>query len=218
MPDPDNIIRIRPDCPDPDAIKRGGEIIRNKGVVIFPAQTLYGLAADALDPSAIKKIFDLKKRPASKPILVLIEKQEQIPDLVRSIPRAAKILMDRFWPGGLTLVFEASPALPQALTAGTGKIGIRIPAQVAALDLVKAAGRPVTGTSANLSGAPGCSDPGRLPRSMIQNADLLLDAGPLKGGPGSTILDITTDPVTILRKGSVSGQAISHAMDMAAFP
>ncbi len=214
MPDPGKWVRVDPDHPDPKIIQSAGKIIHSQGVVIFPAQYLYGLAVDALNPEAIQKIFDLKQRPSSKPILILVRNQEEISGLVRSVPRAAKILMDRFWPGSLTLVFEASPSLPRILTAGTGKIGIRIPARPVAQALVKAAGRPITGTSANPSGEPGCTDPGRLPESMIRDADLTLDAGPLQGGSGSTVLDVTADPPALLREGALPGRDIFNALKM----
>ena len=212
MPDLEKWVRVNPSQPDPKIVQKAGEIIRSQGVVVFPAQTLYGLAANALDAGAVKRIFELKQRPESKPILILVKNREEILGLVKSIPRNAQILMDRFWPGSLTLVFEASPALPPVLTAHTGKIGIRVPAQPVAKALARAAGYPITGTSANQSGSPGCTDPIHLPESMIQGADLILDAGPLKGGPGSTVLDVTANPVTILREGAISKNDILSAL------
>jgi L-threonylcarbamoyladenylate synthase len=198
------VIRIDPDHPAPDAIHRAAETVKNQGVVVFPTQCLYGLAADARDPAAIKKIFRIKKRPETNPILVLIHSQTDLESLVSHIPDAAQKLMQAFWPGSLTLVFEARPDVSDLLTAGTGKIGIRIPSHPVASALVKAAGRPVTGTSANLSGTPGCSRIQTLPHELIQAVDLVLDAGPLQGGTGSTVVDITGDLPRILRPGAVS--------------
>ena len=212
MPDPKKWAQVTPKHPDPKIMQKAGEIIQSQGVVVFPAQTLYGLAANALNPVAVKKIFDLKQRPGSKPILILVKDREEIPGLVQSVPWQAQILMDRFWPGSLTLVFKASPALPPVLTAHSGKIGIRIPAQPVAQALVRAAGCPITGTSANESGSPGCTNPAHLPKSIIQGVDLILNSGPLRGGPGSTVLDITTDPVTVLREGAISGNDIFAAL------
>ena len=201
-----------PTHPDHGQIIEAGKIICRQGIVIFPAQCLYGVAANALDPDAVRKVFEIKQRPLNNPILVLIHTRDDVNRLVKRIPDAAQILMDRFWPGNLTLVFEAADHVSPLLTAGTGKIGIRIPAHPAAWALVDQVKGPITGTSANLSGQPGCSRVDQLPPAMIHRADLILDASPLKGGPGSSIVDITTDPVRILRQGAVAALQIHQAL------
>ena len=206
------MIRVHPDHPSPEAIQRAAEFIKTRGVVIFPTQCLYGLAADALDPAAIKKIFDIKHRPEHNPLLVLIDHCNDLAQVAAKIPESARILMKAFWPGSLTLVFKAAPGVCELLTAGTGKIGVRIPSHPVARALVKAAGRPITGTSANMSGSPGCSCIKDLPRQLIHAVDMVLDAGPLKGGPGSTILDITRDSPHILRQGAVPMDAIRQVL------
>ena len=198
--------------PDHAAIIEAGKIIRDQGIVIFPAQCLYGLAANALDPKAVQKIFDLKQRPKNNPILVLIQTQKDLNPLVKHIPDSARILMDRFWPGNLTLIFEAADQVSPLLTAHTQKIGIRVPVHPVARALVKQVQGPITGTSANLSGQPACSRVSQLPLAMVRGADLILDAGHLKGGIGSTIVDVTCDPVRILRQGMVSSIKISQAL------
>ena len=208
---PLGVIRVHPDHPSPDTIHRAAEVIKNQGVVVFPTQCLYGLAADARDPAAIKKIFHIKKRAETNPLLVLIHSMADLENMVAHIPDAAQKLMQAFWPGSLTLVFEARPDVSDLLTAGTGKIGIRIPAHPVARALVKAAGRPVTGTSANLSGTPGCSGIQALPHELIQAVDLVLDAGPLQGGSGSTVLDITCHPFRVFREGRIPSSSI-HQM------
>jgi len=198
--------------PDPAPIKQAGGIIRNQGIVIFPAQCLYGLAANALDPQAIQRVFDLKQRPQSNPILVLIQTPEDLKNFVKTIPDSARILMEKFWPGNITLVFEAAEKVPPLLTAHTGKIGIRIPSHPVARALVQQAQGPITGTSANLSGQPGCSQVSKLPSAILDGADMILDAGPLKGGAGSTIVDVTCNPVRILRQGMVAQTDIFQAL------
>jgi len=116
--------------------------------------------------------------------------------------------MDQFWPGRVTLVFEAAGTLPHQLTAGTAKIGIRLPGHPVAAALVKSLGRPLTGTSANLSGRPGCRCIDDLDPQLIKQLDIVLDAGPLKGGTGSTVVDVTQDMPKILREGEISGKEI----------
>lgn len=198
--------------PDPASIRQAGRIIRNQGIVIFPAQCLYGLAANALDPRAIQRVFDLKQRPQSNPILVLIQGPEDLKNFVKKVLESARILMEKFWPGNITLVFEAAETVSPLLTAHTGKIGIRIPSHPVARALVRQAQGPITGTSANLSGQPGCDRVSKLPSAILHGADMVLDAGPLKGGPGSTIVDVTCNPVRILRQGMVAPAEIFQAL------
>jgi L-threonylcarbamoyladenylate synthase len=206
------LIRVHPDQPDPDVIHRAGKCIKNQGVVIFPTQYLYGLAADALDPAAVNTIFSIKLRPKNNPLLVLVRRHTDIEKIAATIPDQATILMKTFWPGSLTLVFEAKPGICELLTAGTGKIGIRIPSHPVARALVQAAGGPITGTSANLSGSPGCSRISDLPGELTQAADMVLDAGTLKGGTGSTVLDVTCDPPLVLRQGAVKLDSIRQVL------
>lgn len=206
------VIRVHPDHPDQDAVNQAAACIKNRGVVIFPTQCLYGLAADALDPAAIDTIFSIKKREKNNPLLVLVNSHTDLEGIAANITDQAKILMHTFWPGSLTLVFEAKPGICDLLTAGTGKIGVRVPSHPVARALVKAAGGPITGTSANLSGSPGCSRISDMPGQLIQAADMVLDAGTLKGGIGSTILDVTRDPPLLLRQGTIPSDTISQTL------
>ena len=198
--------------PEPDIIKRAGKIIKNYGVVIFPAQCLYGVAVNALNQKTVKKVFDLKQRSLNNPILILIHDQSQLSDLVQAIPASAKKLMEAFWPGNLTIVFKAKKSIPRLLTANTGKIGVRIPAHPVARALVKCINVPITGTSANLSGQKGCSKPSELNQFIIGQADLILNAGRLKGGSGSSIVDVTSSKISILRAGVISAAKINEIL------
>jgi len=206
------VIQVHPGQPDRYVITQAAECIKHQGVVIFPTRCLYGLAADALDPSAVNKIFAIKKREKNNPLLVLVHNKTDLEGVAADIPDQAKILMHTFWPGSLTLVFEAKPGICQLLTAGTGKIGVRVPAHPVARALVQSAGGPITGTSANLSGSPGCWHIKGMPQKLIQAADMVLDAGTLKGGTGSTILDITCTPPRVLRHGTIPSDTISKTL------
>lgn len=204
MPDKSNIIRISSSDPDPEIIDQAGWILsQKKGIVIFPAKCLYGVAVNALDSNAIQKVFDLKQRPPDKPLLVLVKNRKMIEALVTDIPTDAVKLMDAVWPGNLTLIFNAQEYLPKTLTAGTGKIGIRIPSHPVAHELVKQVNFPITGTSANISGEKGVWKINQLPESFLNTADLILESDPLQGGKGSTIADITQTPVQVLREGEI---------------
>ena len=212
MHDPDKIIRLDPGKPDSESITRAGDIIRNNGTVIFPTRCLYGIGARALDEKAVEKVFRIKQRPLNNPILVLIPDENCLADLVKSVPESAQKLMKAFWPGGLTIVFEARDEIPKLLTAGTGKLGIRIPSHPAAKAMVDHLTFPITGTSANLSGWPGCDRVSLLDPSIIEKTNLILDAGILKGGIGSTLVDVTVFPVRIIREGEVSQEQIQKAL------
>ena len=212
MHDPDKIIRLAPDKPDSVSINRAGDIIRNNGTVIFPTRCLYGIGVRALDKKAVEKVFHIKQRPLNNPILVLIPDKSVLKDLVKSIPTSAERLMKAFWPGGLTLVFEAKDEIPELLTAGSGKLGIRVPSHPVAKALVDLLRFPITGTSANLSGRAGCDRVSLLAPSIIEKSDLVLDAGVLMGGIGSTIVDVTVFPVRIIREGGVSPEEIQKAL------
>jgi L-threonylcarbamoyladenylate synthase len=193
-------------------IQRASRTIRTGGVIIFPTQYLYGLGADALNAQVIDRIFEIKKRSLRKPILILIEQQEDLSRLVQQIPFAAEPIMNAFWPGAVTIVFDAKDTLPANLTAGTHKIGVRMPHHPVALALTKAVGGPVTATSANITGDSGCSTVSDISPGITGQVDLILDAGTLKGGLGSTVVDVTVDPPKIIREGAVRAAEILTAL------
>jgi L-threonylcarbamoyladenylate synthase len=204
MPSSSNRIRIvDPLAPDHAAILEAADIIRSGGVVVFPTRNLYGLGADAFNPDAVDRVFRIKRRPPDNPVSILVRSRMDVDGLTPHIPAAARKLMDRFWPGRMTIVFAARPEVPPALIADTGKIGIRVPQHPAAVALTAALDRPITGTSANLSGMPGVHRISDLPEAIIKNVDLVLDAGDLKIGIGSTVVDVTIDPPKVLREGEV---------------
>ena len=187
-------------------------MIRIGGVIIFPTQYLYGLGVDALNAKAVSRIYGIKSRSCRNPILVLIAQQTDLSKLVAQIPSAAESIMNTFWPGAVTIVFKATDILPANLTAGTHKIGIRMPQHPVALALTKAVGGPVTATSANITGDAGCSRVSDIARRITDQVDLILDGGPLKGGSGSTVVDVTVNPPKIIREGAVRAIDIFTAL------
>jgi L-threonylcarbamoyladenylate synthase len=171
-------------------------------VVAFPTETFYGLAARALDAAAVRKIFTLKGRPDSKPLLVLVDSVAMAETVCR-LTAQARALMARYWPGALTLVLAARDIVPEALTAGTGTLGLRISPHPVAQGLVQALGTPVTAPSANPSDlAPPTTADGVL-GYFPDGLDLVLDGGPTAGGAPSTVVDATVDPPKVLRQGAV---------------
>jgi L-threonylcarbamoyladenylate synthase len=190
--------------PEPGTIAAAAGVIRARGLVAFPTETFYGLGADALVPAAVTRVFQVKGRPETKPLLVLVASLAMVESLAEGIPSQARAAIDRHWPGPLTLVFRARPGAGTALTAGTGTIGVRMPGHPVALALVRAAGVPVTAPSANRSGAPPPTTAGQVLAAFEGAIDVVLDGGPTAGGPPSTIVDMTVDPPVLLRAGAVA--------------
>lgn len=190
------------------AIQRAAETLLKGGVVAYPTETFYGLAVDIRNNEAIERLFLLKKRPADRPVLILIGSSEVLDPYVAGIPPIATRLIKAFWPGDLTLVFEADPWVSPLLTAGTGKIGIRLSSHPVATALARAIEAPISGTSANLSGRPPCRQAQEVLNCLGNGVDLILDAGKTAGRLGSTVLDVTVHPLRVLREGLVTRQKL----------
>jgi L-threonylcarbamoyladenylate synthase len=180
--------------------------------VVFPTSSFYGLGASAFHAETVDKVFRAKKRDPQNPVLILIASLAELDPLVRSIPKPAGHLMEAFWPGSLTLVFQASDLLPSNLTGYTGKIGIRLASHAVAHSLVSAVGKPITGTSANISGRGGCNAIARLDQHIRDQVDLVIDAGRLPGGAGSTVVDVTVNPPKIIREGAIEAEKIERVL------
>jgi len=187
-------------------------IIHNGGVLVYPTRSLYGLGADIFNAKAVRRIYTIKKRPEHKPLSVLVKNRKALDSLVKTVSADAEILIEHFWPGKITLVLEASENVPDYLTAGTGKIGVRCPGHPIASTLVKAVAHPITATSANLSGHAGCAHISQLDASINVSVDMILDGGMLRGGDGSTVVDVTADHLAVLREGTIRKQKILAAL------
>jgi L-threonylcarbamoyladenylate synthase len=200
---PTRITAVDAERPDPGTMASAGAVLRAGGLVAFPTESFYGLGADALDPEAIGRVYEVKGRPERKPLLVLVDSVEMAESLAARVPEGARALMARHWPGALTLVLPSSGRAPAGLTGDHDTVGVRLPGHAVARALVRAAGRPITAPSANPSDAP----PPRTAQAVREYFDgrieLILDGGPTAGGAGSTIADCTVWPPRILRQGPV---------------
>ncbi|MBN1906866.1 MAG: threonylcarbamoyl-AMP synthase [Deltaproteobacteria bacterium] len=194
------------------AMDESSRVLLSGGVVAFPTESFYGLAVDISNDKAIEKLYSLKQRERNNPILILLPEKEELKRYVADIPEQAVKLIDAFWPGGLTLVLKASSAISPLLTADSSKIGVRLSSHPVAIALARSIGRPVTGTSSNISGRPPCIKADEVYDSFGNSIDLIIDDGPTAGGKGSTILDLTVDPCVVIREGMVSMEDIQRTL------
>ncbi|TAK06551.1 MAG: threonylcarbamoyl-AMP synthase [Candidatus Manganitrophaceae bacterium] len=202
---------IDPDDPDRSVLFAAAALIRKGGVVAIPTDTFYGLAADPFNLKVVRRLFEIKGRDSSKPILLLISGLQMLPSLVEEVSPLAEKLIGRFWPGPLTLIFKASKQLPDLLTGGTGTIGVRFPNAPLPIRLIDQVGFPITATSANRSGAPSPASAQEVERGLGAAVDCILDGGVCSTLP-STVLDVTASEPHLLREGRVSADQVAAAI------
>jgi L-threonylcarbamoyladenylate synthase len=186
-----------------EAIAKACVALRAGGVVAFPTETYYGLAVDPFNQEALSRLFALKGRAGDKPVLLIVDNPSQLSTLVAEIPPPFPLLMERFWPGPLTLVFPGAPSLPGMLTGHRGTIGVRVSSHPVARQLVRAFGRPLTATSANFSGQPAAVAASGVLEQLGTEVDAVLDGGVTPGGQGSTLLGYQEGKVCLLRAGVI---------------
>ncbi len=199
---------VDPEAPQRDAIEEAATWIRRGGLVALPTDTLYGLAADPFSNTAVTRLFEAKGRAAERALPLIAADSAQVAAHLGRLSGEAERLAATFWPGPLTLLIAASSALALAVTSGTGAVGVRVPADEVARRICAACGHPVTATSANISGQPATADPDEVERSLGDRIDLLIDAGPTRGGAPSTIVDVSGASPTLVRLGAIPWEDI----------
>ncbi len=190
------------------AITAARKVIEDGGIVAFPTETFYGLGVKYNDPGALKRLYEIKQRPREKAMPLIIGDKKTLALITPSVLNTAKKLMNGFWPGPLTILFEAIKDLSEFITAGTGKAAVRIPGDSFALDLAKSLEFPVTATSANISGKPTADNPDDVIGYFGDGVDLVIDGGKSTGGGASTIVDVTGEGIIILRPGAISSKEL----------
>jgi L-threonylcarbamoyladenylate synthase len=178
-------------------------VLKGNGIIAVPTDTFYALAANPFHEAALSRLFALKQRAPEKPVLLLVDGQAMLKQLVREVPNPARRLMEKFWPGSLTIIFPGQPHLPRLLTAGTGTIGVRHPRQPLTCRLITALGYPITGTSANRAGRAPLTRADEVFREFGDEVDLILEAGECPGGKPSTIIDVSSSPPRLVRAGAL---------------
>ncbi|HEX7587344.1 MAG TPA: L-threonylcarbamoyladenylate synthase, partial [Anaerolineae bacterium] len=187
-------------------------LVRAGKVIAFPTDTVYGVGANGFDERAIEQIYVVKDRPRDKAIPYLLANAADISLVARGIPDAARLLADKFWPGGLTLVVPAAARVPRILTAGGDSVAVRVPNQSTTRALIDAVGAPLATTSANLSGAVDPASASEVLAQLNGRIPFILDGGATPGNVPSTVVDVTTDPPTVRRVGVISIEEIQQAL------
>ena len=204
---------VDPASPQRDAVQEAAKWIRAGGVVAIPTDTLYGLAADPFRADAVARVFAMKGRAAEGALPLIAADAQQIAAHLGPLTSLGERLARRFWPGPLTVLVKAPPTLAQGVTGGTDRVGVRVPKSGIACAICRATGRPITATSANLSGQPATSDPSEVERTLGAHLDLLIDAGATPGGAPSTIVDLTEQPPRLVREGAIPWDEIRAWLD-----
>lgn len=202
------ILRVNPKVPEADEIKKAAQYILNGEVIAYPTETIYGLGADVFNRKAVKKIYDLKARDYGLPISILVPSTPMLRELVTEIPERAQALMRRYWPGPLTILFEVNAKFPKSLVTNTGKVGVRISSHPIVAALAAQVGRPITTTSANLSGFPPSLNVKHLQKYFGEKIPCILDGGECEPSRGSTVVDVTQETMRIIREGTIPAEEV----------
>jgi L-threonylcarbamoyladenylate synthase len=203
---------VDPQRPDPGLIERAAPLLHAGQVGAIPTETLYGLAVDPFNAAAVARVFTIKERHASQALPLVAADALQIDEWIGELPPLGLRLAERFWPGPLTLVLKAPRNLCAGVADARQTVGVRVPAHAVTRALCERCGRPLTATSANLSGQPATADPDEVARTLGSRLDLLVDAGVTAGGAPSTIVDLTASSPTLVRPGVISWEVIQQCL------
>lgn len=197
---------------DEQSLKKAGEILKQGGLVAFPTETVYGLGANALDEKAAMKTYAAKGRPSDNPLIVHIAEVEALDAIAKNVSEKAYRVMDKFWPGPLTLIFEKTEIVPSGTTGGLETVAVRMPVHKIALELIKAGGGYISAPSANTSGRPSPTSAQHVADDLDGKIDMILDGGSVDIGVESSILDMTVEPPMILRPGAITKEMLEEVI------
>ena len=206
------IVKINADSIDEKSIEKAGEIIKDGGLVAFPTETVYGLGANALDSDASKRIFEAKGRPSDNPLIAHIASLDMLDELVEEVGDVARKLIEKFWPGPMTLIFKKKEIVPDSTTGGLDTLAVRFPSDKIARALIKAAGVPIAAPSANTSGKPSPTKGEHVIQDMDGKVDMIIDGGEVGIGLESTIIDVTDKPI-MLRPGFITQEMLEEVIE-----
>ncbi len=209
---PAELLKVSAEAPEPNAIRYAAELITRGRVVGIPTDTFYGLAADPFNLAAVEEIYRVKGRPETRALPLLVNSIEQAVLLAKELPGAFLKLAQKFWPGALTVLVDASHRIPLKVTAHTGRVALRWPNSLVACTLIELLDSPITGTSANLSGFPACSSAEQLVKQLGDRLPLVLDGGETGAVLASTIVELHGDDWRVLREGTVTEADVRAAL------
>ncbi|HEX9804604.1 MAG TPA: L-threonylcarbamoyladenylate synthase [Candidatus Dojkabacteria bacterium] len=193
--------------------KKAADIIKSGGLVVFPTETVYGLGADAFNENAVRKVFDAKRRPTDNPLIIHIADKSKIHSLAESVPENAERLIEKFWPGPLTIILKKKNSVPDIVTGGNDTVAIRLPDNEITLDLIRESETPIVGPSANISGKPSPTHHQHIIDSEIfEKVDYVLEGGQTEIGIESTVVDFTSEIPRIMRPGGLSIEEIESVI------
>jgi tRNA threonylcarbamoyl adenosine modification protein (Sua5/YciO/YrdC/YwlC family) len=209
---PVEVLKVSPDSPESSVVDYAADFIRRGRVVGLPTDTFYALSADPFNLSSIEHVFRVKGRAENKALPILVNSIEQAVTLARDLPDSFLVLAHKFWPGALTLVVEATHRLPLKVTGNTGRVALRWPDSRITSALIEAVHGPITGTSANLSGFPSCTNASQILKQLGERLPLILDSGDTGAILASTIVRVNGNEWTIIREGAIPESEIHAAM------
>lgn len=207
------VLRVETARPDQAALDLIAGEVKRGGVIVYPTDTIYGLGCSALERAAVERVFQIKGRARGKPLILLIAELEWAHELSSNLPPLFRKLAERFWPGPLTMVLEASPMVLPEITAGTGTVALRLPGSEFARRLVAACGVPLVSTSANISGEENIAEVRRLIELFDERVDLIVDAGDLESPVESTVVSLARGRLELLREGKIKLSEIIAVAD-----
>lgn len=210
---PVEVLKISSKAPETRVVDYAAGFIKRGDVVGIPTDTFYGLSADPFNLAAIEAVFQAKGRPETKALPILVSSIEQAVTLIRDVPDVFLILAHKFWPGALTLVVEATHRLPLKVTGNSGRVALRWANSPIPTAIIDAVGGPITGTSANLSGFPSCTNAAQIVKQLGNRLPLILDAGDTGATMASTIVRIDGDDWTLAREGALPEEEIARALE-----
>jgi len=207
------IFKIDKNNIDYSRIRQSADLLKKGGSVVFPTETVYGLGGNIYIEEAVKNIYKAKGRPSDNPLIVHIWNIKQLEELTEEIPPTAQLLIDRYWPGPLTIIFKKSSKVPERITGGLDTVAVRMPEDPIALALLKEANVPVAAPSANTSGRPSPTQGKHVVEDLKGKVDIIIDGGDCKVGLESTVIDVYSKPIMILRPGKVTLEDILKYVD-----
>lgn len=206
------IIKIHSNEPEEALVKEAAKVLQEGGLVAFPTETVYGLGGNGLNPLACKRIYEAKGRPSDNPLILHISSLQELEPIVSEVTEVARKMIEAFWPGPLTMIFKKSDIVPMETTGGLNTVAIRFPSHPVAQAIIREAGLPIAGPSANASGRPSPTRASHVEFDLSGKIEMIVDGGATEWGLESTILDVSTETPMLLRPGAITKEMMEDVV------